>query len=137
MFILWLRRVSILLSFDRPEMLSNFKKGRPEMLITRDAYHWGFTVVQNPLLGQEATTHKILYCTVCIRDRDGHALPGRLLRYSVPEYGDTRNIFEEHSSQNKPTHDVKPTPAQPETYRSPTTQLDPREGRRFASCLPQ
>ena len=38
-FIQWLRRVSILLFFDRPEMLSNFEKGRPEMLITRDAYH--------------------------------------------------------------------------------------------------
>ena len=48
-FIQWLRRVSILLFFDRPEMLSNFEKGRPEMLITRDAYHRGFTVVnRNP-----------------------------------------------------------------------------------------
>jgi hypothetical protein len=25
-------------------MLSNFEKGRPEMLITGDAYHWGMTV---------------------------------------------------------------------------------------------
>ena len=32
-------------------MLSNFEKGRPEMLITRDAYHRGFTVVV--LLGHE------------------------------------------------------------------------------------
>ena len=39
-----LRRTSISLIFDRPEMLSNFKKVRPEMLITGDAYHWGLTV---------------------------------------------------------------------------------------------
>ena len=43
-FIQWLRRVSILLFFDRPEMLSNFENGRPEMLITGDAYHWGMTL---------------------------------------------------------------------------------------------
>ena len=43
-FIQWLRRVSISLFFDRPEMLSSFEKGRPEMLVTGDAYHWGMTV---------------------------------------------------------------------------------------------
>ena len=44
-FIQWLRRLSISLFFDRPEMLNNFEKGRPEMLVTGDAYHWGMTVV--------------------------------------------------------------------------------------------
>ena len=38
------RRTSISQIFNRPDMLSNFKKVRPEMLITVDAYHWGLTV---------------------------------------------------------------------------------------------